>query len=177
MWHIIIVVRQTLWLAVWPEKNRQMYIKVAQKLFHSINERFWQLYKNCLRMWEICAKSNKSPNLVTLVVSRQIDREARVWTQRHISGPSYKLSSIIDIMLALNTSYITSHCNSWKSQKLILKPSQKASKQNHSNEYIEHDLALKDIPGTIWFIHHLRMYQSIKYVPSTEGFTYIKGWL
>ena len=34
---------------VWPEKNCRMSIKVAQ------NDRFWNLYKNCLRMWEIWA--------------------------------------------------------------------------------------------------------------------------
>ena len=36
-------------------KNRQMSIKVAQKGFHQKNDRFWHLYKICLRMWEICA--------------------------------------------------------------------------------------------------------------------------
>ena len=36
-------------LPVWPEKSHQMSIKVAQKWFHSKNERFWQLYKNCLK--------------------------------------------------------------------------------------------------------------------------------
>ena len=56
---------------VWPEKNRQMSIKVAY-------DRFWHFYKNCLRMWDIwanyllpkalksCPKCKKSPNLVTL---------------------------------------------------------------------------------------------------------------
>ena len=34
--------------AVWPEKNRQMPIKVAQELFHLKNDGFWQLHKNCL---------------------------------------------------------------------------------------------------------------------------------
>ena len=42
-------------LPVWPEKNRQMPIKVAQKWFHEKNDRFWHLYQNCLRMWEIWA--------------------------------------------------------------------------------------------------------------------------
>ena len=37
-------------------KNRQMSIKVAQKLFHQKKERFWQLYKNCLKMWAILGK-------------------------------------------------------------------------------------------------------------------------
>ena len=37
-------------LPVWPEKNRQTSIKVSQK-----NDRFWHLYKNCLRKWEIWA--------------------------------------------------------------------------------------------------------------------------
>ena len=66
---------------VWPEKNCQMSIKVAQKWFHQENDTFWHLHKNCLRMWEIrayslvpkplktCPKSNKLPNMVTLVVS------------------------------------------------------------------------------------------------------------
>ena len=40
---------------VWPDKNRQMSIKVAQKWFHKKNEWFWHLYKNCLRMWKIWA--------------------------------------------------------------------------------------------------------------------------
>ena len=56
-----------------------MSTKVAQKLFHKKNDRFWHLYKICVRMWEIWAnellpnalksgpKSNKSPNLVALV--------------------------------------------------------------------------------------------------------------
>ena len=39
-------------LPVWPDKNRQMSAKVAQKWFHQKNYRFWYLYKNCLRMWE-----------------------------------------------------------------------------------------------------------------------------
>ena len=34
-------------------KNCQMSIKVAQHWFHLKNDRFWHLYKNCLRMWEI----------------------------------------------------------------------------------------------------------------------------
>ena len=40
---------------VWPDKNRQMSVKVAQKWFHWKNDRFWHLYKNCLRMWEFWA--------------------------------------------------------------------------------------------------------------------------
>ena len=36
-------------------KNRQMSIKVAQKQFHSKNDRFWHLNKNCITMWEIWA--------------------------------------------------------------------------------------------------------------------------
>ena len=43
------------WQSVWPEKNCQMSIKVAQKRFHYKNNRFWYLYKNCLRMWKIWA--------------------------------------------------------------------------------------------------------------------------
>ena len=39
--------------AVWPDKNRQMSIKVAQNDFTSKSNRFWHLYENCLRMWEI----------------------------------------------------------------------------------------------------------------------------
>ena len=35
---------------VWPEKNCQISIKVAQKLFPQKNEWCWHLYKNCLRM-------------------------------------------------------------------------------------------------------------------------------
>ena len=62
-------------------KNRQMSIKVVQKWFYKKNDRFWHLHKNCLRMWEIgakkllskalktCPKSNKWPNMVTLLVS------------------------------------------------------------------------------------------------------------
>ena len=53
--------------------------KLPKKLNHSKNDRFWYLNKNCLRMWgnlgklivakgfKICPKSNKLPNLVTLV--------------------------------------------------------------------------------------------------------------
>ena len=49
-------------------------IKVDQKWFHQKNDRFWHIYKNCLRMWEIWVKlivpkgfekSNKSTNLVS----------------------------------------------------------------------------------------------------------------
>ena len=36
-------------------KNCQMSIKVAQKWFHKENNRFWHLYKNCLKMREIWA--------------------------------------------------------------------------------------------------------------------------
>ena len=37
------------------QKNCQMSIKSFQKWFHYKNYRFRQLYKNCLRMWEIWA--------------------------------------------------------------------------------------------------------------------------
>ena len=59
-------------LPVWPNKNRQMSIKVAQKWFHQKNDNFYTFTKNCQRMWEIlanlllpmalktCPKSNKS---------------------------------------------------------------------------------------------------------------------
>ena len=69
-------------LPVWPEKNRQMSKKVAQKWFHKKNEWLWHIYKNCLRMWEIwtnwlfpkasksCPKSKKLPILVTLALRR-----------------------------------------------------------------------------------------------------------
>ena len=30
---------------VWPEKNRQMSIKVTQEWFHYKNDRFWYLYQ------------------------------------------------------------------------------------------------------------------------------------
>ena len=43
------------WGPVWPEKIRQMSIKVAQNDFIRKNDRFWHLYKKCLRMWEIWA--------------------------------------------------------------------------------------------------------------------------
>ena len=43
------------WQPVWPDKNRQMSIKVAQKWYHKKNEWFWHLCKNCLRMWKIWA--------------------------------------------------------------------------------------------------------------------------
>ena len=42
-------------LPVWPDKNRQMSVKLAQKWFNYKNDRFWHLYKNCLRTWEIRA--------------------------------------------------------------------------------------------------------------------------
>ena len=35
--------------SVWPVKSRQMPIKTAKKLFLYKNERFWNLYKNCLK--------------------------------------------------------------------------------------------------------------------------------
>ena len=38
--------------SVWPEKNRQISIKVVQKWFHYKNNRFWHLYKNCRRTWD-----------------------------------------------------------------------------------------------------------------------------
>ena len=34
-----------LMLPVWPEKNRQMSIEVAQKWFHKKKDRFWHPYK------------------------------------------------------------------------------------------------------------------------------------
>ena len=34
---------------VWPVKSCQMSIKIIQKWFHFKNERFWHLYKNCLK--------------------------------------------------------------------------------------------------------------------------------
>ena len=61
-----------------------MSIKVAQKWFHYKYDIFWHLHKYCLRKWEIwtnnflqkasktCPKSNKSPNLVTLLLTRSI---------------------------------------------------------------------------------------------------------
>ena len=64
--------------SVWPEKNRQMSLKVAQKWFHYKKDRLWHLCKNCFWMLEIwanlllpkalksCPKPNKLPNLVTL---------------------------------------------------------------------------------------------------------------
>ena len=42
--------------AVWPDKIRQMSIKVAQRWIHWKNEWFWHLYKNCLTMWVIWVK-------------------------------------------------------------------------------------------------------------------------
>ena len=41
---------------VWPDKNRQMSIKVGPKWFHQKSELFWLLYENWQRMWEIWAK-------------------------------------------------------------------------------------------------------------------------
>ena len=40
---------------VWPDKNRQMYIKVVQIWFQKKNEWFSNLYRNCLTMWMILA--------------------------------------------------------------------------------------------------------------------------
>ena len=37
------------------KKIAKCLIKVAQKWFRWKTDRFWQLYKNCLRMWEIWA--------------------------------------------------------------------------------------------------------------------------
>ena len=45
--------RGTRYETVWPDKNRQMSIKVTQKWFHQENEWFWHLFKNCLTMWAI----------------------------------------------------------------------------------------------------------------------------
>ena len=39
--------------AVWPDKNPQMSIKVAQIRSHKKNELFWHLYKNWLTIWAI----------------------------------------------------------------------------------------------------------------------------
>ena len=67
--------------SVWPVKIAKCLLKLPQKWFPKQNERFWQLYKNCLQMWEIwakwmlpqalksCPKCNKLPNLVTLASS------------------------------------------------------------------------------------------------------------
>ena len=43
------------WQLVWPEKNRQMSIKLDQNWFYEKKDRFWHLSKNSLRMWEIWA--------------------------------------------------------------------------------------------------------------------------
>ena len=66
--------------------NRQESAKCLKKLPKMISLEKWSIltpYKNCQRMWEIwanlllpkalktCPKSNKSPNLVTLAVSRR----------------------------------------------------------------------------------------------------------
>ena len=75
-------------LPVWPEKNHQMFIKVAQKWFHYKNDRFWHLYNKCLKMWanqllpkalKSCPKSNKSPNLVTLPLTPWSVLRAKTW--------------------------------------------------------------------------------------------------
>ena len=52
----VILQARGMYRPVWPEKNRQMSIIVAQKWFHKKNDRFWLLFKNCQRMWEIWAK-------------------------------------------------------------------------------------------------------------------------
>ena len=63
------------------KKTPNVY-KSCPKMMSRENERFWHIYKNCLRMWKICVnkllpkalktcpKLNKSPNLVTLRVTR-----------------------------------------------------------------------------------------------------------
>ena len=55
--------------------------KSCPKMISLEKDRFWHLYKNCVKMWEIwenkllpkalktCPESNKSPNLVTLIGS------------------------------------------------------------------------------------------------------------
>ena len=92
-------------------KNRQMSVKVAQKWF-------WRLHKNCLRLCEICVndllpmalkscpKSNKLPNLFTLLSSQYLtikevtnlsevqccfsarynDARSRTWQETSLSG-------------------------------------------------------------------------------------------
>ena len=64
--------------AVWPEKIAKFY-KSCPKMVSLEKYRFWSLYENCLRMWEIwenkllpkalksCPKSNKLPDQVTLL--------------------------------------------------------------------------------------------------------------
>ena len=48
IYHVCTVVR--LLQPVWPDKSRQISVKVAQKWFHYKKGRFWHHYKNCLRM-------------------------------------------------------------------------------------------------------------------------------
>ena len=48
--------QQLLLLHSVTRKKRKMSKKVAQKWFHEKNDRFWHLYKNCLRMLETWAK-------------------------------------------------------------------------------------------------------------------------
>ena len=58
---------------VWPEKNRQLSIKVAQKGFHQKNDfdTFTKIAQECEKFGQIncCPKCKKSPNLATLDVS------------------------------------------------------------------------------------------------------------
>ena len=63
--------------AVWPEKNRQMSVKVAQKWVHWKNDRLWHLYTLLPKALKTCPKSHKSPNLVTLK-ARDTKREKKV---------------------------------------------------------------------------------------------------
>ena len=39
----------------WSEKSHQMSKKVSPKWFDKKNDRFWHLFKNYLRLWDIWA--------------------------------------------------------------------------------------------------------------------------
>ena len=90
------------------------------KWFHEKNDRFWRLYKKCLRIWEIwanwllpkalksCPKSNKSPNMVTLVTTLTLEHfSRRKWTTR----TAVVLRDWCIQQMALSVSYIVHEKN------------------------------------------------------------------
>ena len=73
---------------VWPVKRRQMSIKVAQKRFHKQNERFWQLYKDCLKCGQL--GQNNYCHRLWKVAQSAINRP--IWS--HWLGPSDWLTDV-----------------------------------------------------------------------------------
>ena len=83
-------------------KNRQMSIKVASKWFHYKNDRFEQLYKNCLRMLRDLGK------LIVAKGFKKLPRVQKIARSGH-TGPQTTLP--LKLMHEVFKCQIKSNCN------------------------------------------------------------------